>query len=271
MLVQGGGLVAAPRLPAHRHPRDPSSAMGLVTPRCFIEGEDQEAAPLEIGTRDQRGHVGPKPLVRRVEAAAVRVVAQVRHDERVVRQRLVGEVAGELRERHQPLALQRVVHDVRQVGQGIVPPGVGAGAVPRVAHGRQILGVRLPRLPRGDQASHDVVPRHGPREIVVVGDRVADGEHEVVSDGRVGVGVVLRGETIPLREAVQVRHRRAADHVRVVVVLFHHDEDVVKARRRVGTHEWLGGEEQQPRAEDARAVHGSASLMILATTCVASK
>jgi len=97
-----------------------------------------------------------------------------------------------------------------------------------VTHRRQVLRVRLPRLAGREEPPDDVVVRHDARIIVVVGDDFPDRHHEVVADRRVRIGVILRREPVLLGQTVEVRHRGAADDARIIVVLFHHDKDVVE-------------------------------------------
>src|SRR2546423_10971296 len=68
--------------------------------------------------------------------------------------------------------------------------------------------------------------RYGAAESVCVGVGIVRRQHEVVADRRVGVGVILRGERVLIREPVKVRHRRAADDLRVIGIFFHDDDDV---------------------------------------------
>ena len=154
------------------------------------------------------------------------IVAQIGHDVRVVRQRPVGQVRRELRERHQPPNLRGVVHDVREQRERIVLPGVIPDVPAGIPYVRQVLRVRLPGPSGLEQLPDDVVVGHDRRVVVVVGDDLPDVHHEVVADGRVGVRIVLRREPVLLRQAVEIRHRRAADHIRVVGVLLRDDEHV---------------------------------------------
>ena len=77
-----------------------------------------------------------------------------------------------------------------------------------------------------EQSPHDVVHRHDRGIAVVVGDDLPRPQHEVVADGRMGVGVVLRREAVLPRETIEIRHRRAVQGVGVVVILFGYEEDV---------------------------------------------
>src|SRR5712692_515514 len=65
---------------------------------------------------------------------------------------------------------------------------------------------------------------------VVVSDNLSGGEHEIVADRRMGVGVILRGEPVLRRQTVEVGHGRTADHARIVGILFHHNKDVPSLR-----------------------------------------
>src|SRR5882762_6376788 len=43
------------------------------------------------------------------------------------------------------------------------------------------------------------------------------------------VGVVIRGQTILIREAVQIRHRGVGDHIGVIMIFFDHNKYVAEA------------------------------------------
>ena len=63
-------------------------------------------------------------------------------------------------------------------------------------------------------------------ECVAHGFNLPVGQHEIVADGRVNVGVVLRGQAVFRSQTVQVRHGGIANHLRIAVVLFHYQEDM---------------------------------------------
>src|SRR6266550_2068640 len=72
-----------------------------------------------------------------------------------------GQIGGELGEGNEISYLRRAVLHVRQVGQRIVAHGV----VPRVAAGvadrRQVFGIGLPRLTRGNEFADNIVDGNG--------------------------------------------------------------------------------------------------------------
>jgi hypothetical protein len=82
---------------------------------------------------------------------------------------------------------------------------------------------------------------------VVGGEDLAGGEHEVVADGGVRVGVVVRGERALGDEGVEIGpDGSGADDSGVALVLFHDKDDVVACgdggwRRCVGLHGDAGG------------------------------
>lgn len=55
---------------------------------------------------------------------------------------------------------------------------------------------------------------------------MAGGEHEIVADGRMDIGVIVRGQRILLGQTVEVWHGRAADHAGVAVVFLDQKEDM---------------------------------------------
>ena len=167
-------------------------------------------------------------------AGIVRIVAQVGHDHGVVGKRAVGQVHRKLRERHQVLQLLLVIHHVGEKRDDVVPPRIAPRITACITHGWQVFRVRLPRFPCREQPSDEVVLGDDTRVVVIVRDDLPHRQHEVVADGRMRVRVVFRRKPIVPCEALQVRHRRAVDHPRIVRVLLDHDEDVPDPRHPTG-------------------------------------
>jgi hypothetical protein len=70
---------------------------------------------------------------------------------------------------------------------------------------------------------------------IIVREDLASGEHEVVADRRVGVGVILRSQAVLNHQARQIWRGRAGDTA-VVGVLFDEDGHMAKegcSRRRI--------------------------------------
>ena len=133
MLVWRAGPVASLRFRTHHHPGDPPAPLGAVADR-LVECDDQQAVPLKRRARDERLEVGLEPRIGRAQRAVVRVVAQVRHQHRVVGQRARRQVHCELAERHHVVPLRRVVHHIREQRDDVVLPGVFASTGPGVSH-----------------------------------------------------------------------------------------------------------------------------------------
>ena len=132
--------------------------------------------------------------------------------------------------------MQRVVRNIRQQRDDVVPAGVLARVRADVADRRQVFRVRLPRLPGCHEVPDDVVVRDDPRVVVVVRDDLADGHHEVVTDRRVRIGVVLRRQTVLLGQTLEVRHGRAVGHSRIGGVLLDHHDDMPEQRHGIAGH-----------------------------------
>src|SRR6266567_2390511 len=145
---------------------------------------------------------------------------------------MVGEIGGELAERHQIVFFAAAVGYIGKIGQRVVALYVGIVAASSVTGGRQALGVGLEGFSCGEQVADNVVLRKSAAQTVVVGDGLAGGEHEVIADRRMSVGVVLRGQTILGGQAIQVWHRRASDDTGVAVVLLENDKHVGAERHR---------------------------------------
>src|SRR5258706_10267830 len=108
-----------------------------------------------------------------------------------------------MREGHQVLLLRRAVLHVSEISNGDMPNVVlssTAGSITtEVADRRQALGISFPGLPRSHQFAHYVVRRNREarwRITVVVGQHLAGGEHQVVANRWVGIGVILRGQSV---------------------------------------------------------------------------
>ena len=184
-----------------------ASAVGVVTAR-FIEHYDQQAVLLESGVFDQRIDVALEPVVGGAEATIVGSIATVRADERVVGQVAGRQIGGEMRERYQVLLLRGAVMYVSEISNGnmadiVLSPAAG-GIAAQVAHRGQALGISFPGFSRSHQFAHHVVRGDGQAGggfTVIVGEGLAGGEHEVVADGRMRIGVIPRGQSILTHQA----------------------------------------------------------------------
>src|SRR5947207_14332457 len=82
----------------------------------------------------------------------------------------------------------------------------------------------------------DVAHREGQagrRLTVVVGDDLSGGQHKVVTDRRVGVGMIVGGQAVFGDERVEVGHTGTAHHLGIAVVLQGNDNDVSKLGKRL--------------------------------------
>src|SRR5262249_3877599 len=134
------------------------------------------------------------------------IMLRVGNDERILRQGVISEIAGELRKRNYVCRLSAIAGDVGKVGERIVMLQVPIYVLAGVASPRQTLGISTPGFPGSNQLAHDVIVRHGSRECVIVGDDLARGQHEVISNGRVRVREIVCRQSELTGERVQKRH-----------------------------------------------------------------
>ena len=113
-----------------------------------------------------------------------------------------------MRERHQVLLLRGAILHVSEVSNGDMPniilsPAAG-GITAQVADRWQALGISFPGFARSHQFAHHVVRGDGQAGrgfTVVVGEDLAGGEHEVVADGWVSIGVIPRRQSVLTHQA----------------------------------------------------------------------
>src|SRR6266404_1792846 len=224
--------------------REHDHADRAVAARTLVPG-DEERAVVEVGLgREDRGHLRRQPGVAKQHAITLRagdvlvhVVAEVRDDEVVARDRVVDEVGQELRVGTHVLDAARRAGDVGEVRERVVVDVVVVAfvaerAVAAVVRTRAfVLLVGLPRDPgRLEQVDEVAAGALGAlRRVVVAEDaEVRPGlEPEVVGQARVHVGrviVLLRVRGGRQQRAVDVRGRRAVADARPVGVL-HQDEE----------------------------------------------
>src|SRR2546425_3258633 len=124
--------------------------------------------------------------------------------------------------------------------------GVAISVAAHISDRRQVFGILLPGFPGAEQMSNDVVGRDFAGKVVVVGDDLTGGEHEVVADGRVRVRVVALGVGVSGRQAVQIGHvASVADDLRKAVIFLQRDENVPNLRAG-------GGERSSNRSSTSR-------------------
>ena len=137
-------------------------------PPCVVSFPDssnemmRQPIPLELRALDQRIDIRFQPIVRRIEAAIMTVIAPIRSNECIVGQGAGRHVRGKLREWHDILPLTRTVLNVRQIRQGNVageeraPIRTGRVAA-YVADRRDGFGVLLPGQARCRQLPDHVI------------------------------------------------------------------------------------------------------------------
>src|SRR5437016_1788025 len=87
----------------------------------------------------------------------------------------------------------------------------------------------LPGLARVLHLERDVIHRQGQagrRLTVVIGDDLSGGQHKVVANRRVRVGVIVGGQAVFGDERIEVGHTGTAYHLGIAVVLQGNDNDV---------------------------------------------
>jgi len=246
MLVEIRGAIPLLYVRADQRDGHLAAAVRTIALISLVPPDDEQAVFLELRAVQQRRDLvlqelvrGPKDVVVGAIGAAVgaivRVMLQVGHDEGEIRQRVIGDVRGELRERYDVVLLPRAVTVVAEVCKGIVVLHVGVRIPARVARVRDRLGVGLPGLPRFQQFTLDVVGADGAVETIIISDDLSGREFEIIPDRGVCVGVKAVRQRIRTDERIQVRHRRIADHSRITMVLKGHYDHVSQRRRGLRT------------------------------------
>src|SRR5438309_12100973 len=118
------------------------------------------------------------------------IVADVGNDEGVVGQSVVLDVARKLREGDDVLFLCGAIEHIAEVNERVVVLDVQSGVVAGVSGVGEAFGVGLPSLSGRGKVAHKIVSGDGPGVSVIVGQDLAGGQHHVVADGRMGVGVI---------------------------------------------------------------------------------
>src|SRR2546425_767451 len=119
------------------------------------------------------------------------IIANIRYDERVIRQMVVRQISRQLGERNYVQRLHTAVDYIGEIRERVVMFYVKSRISSQVTHRRQALCIGLPSLTRRQQVAYHVVCSHCPGEVIIVGDNLPGGEHEIVSEGGMGIGVIL--------------------------------------------------------------------------------
>src|SRR5512142_3240899 len=242
-----------------------AAAVRAVGGSRFVKNDNQQAVLLKHRAGEQRAQVVLQPVVGGGELQAigavggavgtiVGVVLGVGHNVGENRKLVVAQVGGELSERHQILTLYAAVADVTEIRKRIMALEVRILVAASVADRGQAFGVGLPGLAGRDQFPNQVVRVHGAGEGIVSCDQLAGGQHEVVADGGMGVGIVISGQAVLAGQTVEVGHGRGANHGGVAVVFLNQQKYV--ANLRVGDGQGRGGRFGSVRLRDGGDLHG---------------
>src|SRR5581483_346682 len=151
--------------------------------------------------------------------AIVAVILEVRNDHGVVGQAVVLNVSGQVVEGDHIAGLGAVVDDIGKVGKWVVVPSIGHDGSAQVSRMRQAFRVHLPGLACFGDSAHNIIRGYSAGELVIGGDQVAHGQHEIVGERVETVGEILGGQPVPLRQLVGIWHGRIADYLAIRMVL----------------------------------------------------
>ena len=185
--------------------------------------------------------------------AIVHVVELVGNDIGKRRQRVIGQIGGELREGHHVGSLLGKGMYVAVVGEGVVRLHVGIRHVAGVPDSRQTLHVGPPAHAVLAEQTRQIIDVNDPSGKLAEGDDLSGSQHEVVGFGRMNIGIELRGQSALRDQAVQIWRRRPADDDVVFLILKHHQKHACSddlgrlegdgSRRRVLHHQAAAGDQ----------------------------
>jgi len=184
---------------------------------------------LEGGVfREQIDDVVLQPAVGLKQRAGVRVVVNIGNDERELWKGVICKVDGKLAEgRKDGFGDGWITGDIREHGKGVVADDVKVGIAAGIAP-VDSLGVDSEADFVGEHSSGNVIDNPDSCGVVVAGEQLARGEHEVIADGIVGVGVVIGGQRADVDEVVQIRPGAfIAGDSGIALVFFKHHYDVL--------------------------------------------
>src|SRR5438270_899011 len=129
----------------------------------------------------------------------MRVVLLVGDDIRIIRERAVAQVAGELGKRDHLRRLRPTIGDIGVVGERVVVLRVWIGVAAKPSSRGNALCVNFPTLAALVEMANHIVLRVSAGGPIGSFYHLSGGDGEVVGDGAVRVGVVLAGVPISLR------------------------------------------------------------------------
>src|SRR5687768_14691043 len=134
--------------------------------------------------------------------------------------------------RHKVVRLRRVITYIREVSKWVMTFHVRVNIVTDITNRRQALRIRLPRLTREIHLANDVVDRYRTGEVTVVGYVLASRHQEIISDRRLRVGIVIRRQSVTVRERLEIRHCRTANRILIPLILEDDNEHMIELRHR---------------------------------------
>lgn len=123
--------------------------------------------------------------------------------------------------------LRTRIHNISQIGERIVVLHIRIDVSSQIAGRWQTLVVGFPGLSRQQQRAHNVVIGYGAGESIIIGLDLSRRQHEVVADGRMGIGKVVCCQRVLRGERIEIRHGCAAYHLGKPVVLKHNQKYMI--------------------------------------------
>ena len=163
-------------------------------------------------------------------------IERVRRNPHEVGQRSAAHIHRELRERNDVRSLCRRVAHIAEIRKRIVPLVVKPAIASQVSGARDAFFIRLPGQALGYDFLNQVVVGDSSAECIIDRLRIPRRQHEVIWNRGMRVRVVTRQRRILRRQAIQVWHRRIADHIGIAGILQNHDGDMSELRHRRYLH-----------------------------------
>jgi hypothetical protein len=243
MLVNGAGALPISRqyVRSPKYRRHLPPAVRCIGGIRFIEVHDQNA--IAAGAKcteagEQRYYAGLQPTVSLQRRTVVRVVVNVGNDEGELRQRVVGQVDSELRERrNDAIGDLGVIRHIGEQRERVVADDVSPGVSAQITLG-DAFGIDFESYAGSEHAAGDVIHVPHLRRAVVRGENLSCCEHEVIADGWMRVGVVTGGECAVTDQRIQIGPIRGVSYYAGVALIFlHHEHHVFAGRNHVGDGE----------------------------------
>src|SRR5205807_3801891 len=113
-----------------------------------------------------------------------------------VRQTAIRQVSRELCEGNDILSLDGAIDYIGVVNERVVAARIRVNVGSEIAYIGQAFRVRFPRFSSRTHSPNEVVIAEYAGASVVGGEELPTGEHQVVGDRVMGVGVILKGQSI---------------------------------------------------------------------------